>query len=131
LKHAHHQFDLDQPGKDSWRHRRAGAREVMVSSAQRWALVHELGAEAEPDLAALLARMSPANLVIVEGFKHDAFPKLEIFRAALGKPLMAPDDPHIVAIAADAPVAGTKLPQFALDDTAAIAAFIAGHCRLE
>ena len=129
LKHAHHHFQIDQPGKDSWRHRAAGAVEVMVSSPQRWALVHEVRGDVEPDLPALLDRMSAVDLVLVEGFKRDPFPKLEVHRAGLGKPLIAPDDPDIRAIASDAPVA-TALPRFDLDDPEGIAAFILDHCRL-
>ena len=132
LKHAHHTFELDHPGKDSWRHRRAGAVEVMVSSTRRWALIHELRHEREPDFHALLAQMSPVDLVIVEGFKREPFAKLEVRRSAVPAPPLAPDDPAIVAIAADAPVAGaTTLPCFDLDDAEGIADFIVRHCRLE
>src|SRR5690348_13468978 len=99
LKHAHHGFDLDQPGKDSFFHRAAGATEVIISSAKRWAILHELRGEPEWNLPALLAKISPVDLVLVEGFKRDPFPKLEIYRAANGKPLLQPDDAHIVAIA--------------------------------
>jgi molybdopterin-guanine dinucleotide biosynthesis adapter protein len=127
VKHAHHDFDLDRPGKDSWRHRAAGAAEVMVVSARRWALVHELRDEPEPTLDDLVARMAPVDLVLVEGFKREPFPKLEIHRAALKKPLIAPTDPDIVAIASDEPVAGIALPRFDLGDVAGIAGFIAGH----
>ena len=129
IKHAHDRFDVDQPGKDSWRHRQAGAREVMVSSSRRWALVHELRDEAEPPLDALLAQMSQVDFIFVEGFKRDPFPKLEVHRTALGKPLIAPDDPDIVAIAADRPVTARGLPRFDLDDAETIARFIAGFCR--
>ena len=132
VKHAHHAFDVDQPGKDSHRHREAGATEVMVSSENRWALMHELRGEAEPALEELLRPMSPVDLVIVEGFKRAAIPKLEIYRAALGKPLLAPADSDIVAIASDLPIAGIgKLPRFALDDAGAIADFIIAHLRLK
>lgn len=130
LKHAHHDFDTDQPGKDSWRHRRAGASEVMVSSSRRWALVHELHGEAELDLEGLLARMSPADLVIVEGFKRDPIPKLEIHRAELGKPLIAREDPNIVGIVSDTPVADLPLPRFHSGDVEAIAAFILARLAL-
>ena len=99
LKHAHHGFDLDQPGKDSFIHRAAGATEVIITSAKRWAILHELREQPEWDLADLLGKLSPVDLVLVEGFKRDAFPKLEIHRVANGKPLIQPDDPHIVAIA--------------------------------
>src|SRR5262252_5438264 len=102
LKHAHHSFDIDQPGKDSHSHRLAGATEVLVGSANRWALVHELRGENEPRLPALLARLSPVDLVLIEGYKREPHPKLEVFRAAVGKPLLHPDDPAIVAVASDA-----------------------------
>lgn len=135
IKHAHHAFDVDQPGKDSYRHREAGATEVMISSQNRWALMHELRGAAEPPLAELLQHMSPVDLVIVEGFKRSAVPKLEIYRAALGKPLLALEDKDIVAIASDVPVVGPgigggTLPRFALDDAGAIAEFIIDHLRL-
>jgi molybdopterin-guanine dinucleotide biosynthesis protein MobB len=111
LKHAHHGFDLDKPGKDSFMHRAAGATEVIISSAKRWAILHELR-EQEPewDLAGLVGKMSPVDLVLVEGFKRDAFPKLEIHRAANGKPLIQPQDPYIVAIAADTALPEAKVP---------------------
>lgn len=121
LKHAHHGFDLDQPGKDSFFHRAAGATEVIISSARRWAVLHELREEPEWDLPALVAKMSPVDLVLVEGFKRDAFPKLEIHRAANGKPLIHPDDPHIVAIAADIALPQAKIPVIDLNDVEAIA----------
>jgi len=130
LKHAHHGFDLDRPGKDSWRHRQAGASEIMVSSARRWAIVHELRGEPELDLAELIERMSPADLVLVEGFKREPIPKLEIHRPSLAKPLLAPGDPRIIAIASDASVAGIDLPQFRLDDVPGIARFILAHSGL-
>src|SRR6516164_8638206 len=101
LKHAHHGFDVDQPGKDSHSHRMAGATEVLVSSANRWALVHELRGAPEPTLPELLKKLSPVDLVIIEGFKREGHPKLEVHRALVGKPLLHPDDPHIIAIAAD------------------------------
>lgn len=123
IKHAHHDFDIDQPGKDSWRHRQAGAGEVLVTSAKRWALMHELRGDAEPPLAEHLARLSPCDLVLVEGFKREAIPKLEIHRSSVGKPLLYPDDEHIVAIASDRRL-DTPLPQFDLNDIPAIAAFI-------
>ncbi len=131
IKHAHHDFDVDQPGKDSYRHRMAGATEVLVSSAHRWALMHELRGAPEPTLPALLARLSPVDLVLVEGFKRDPYDKLEIYRASLGKPLLAPDDPHIVALASDAPVGGLALPRFDIDDTDAVVGFILRHCGLQ
>ncbi len=121
LKHAHHSFDVDQPGKDSWEHRQAGAREVLIASAVRWALMHEQQGDAEPSLPVLLAHLSPVDLVLVEGFKREAHPKIEIHRAANAKPLLHPDDPSIVAIASDAPLHGIAIPLHHLDDIAAIA----------
>ena len=121
LKHAHHGFDLDQPGKDSFFHRAAGATEVIISSAKRWAILHELREEPEWDLRALVTKMSPVDLVLVEGFKRDAFPKLEIHRAANGKPLIHPDDPHIVAIASDTALPQAKILVVDLNDIEAIA----------
>jgi len=121
LKHAHHGFDLDQPGKDSFFHRAAGATEVIISSAKRFAILHELREEPEWDLSDLVAKMSPVDLVLVEGYKRDAFPKLEIHRAANGKPLIHPEDPHIIAIAADVPVPTAKVPVVDLNDIDAIA----------
>jgi molybdopterin-guanine dinucleotide biosynthesis adapter protein len=120
VKHAHHGFDVDQPGKDSHTHRVAGATEVLVSSATRWALVHELRGVAELSLDALLKKLAPVDLVLVEGFKREAHPKLEVHRAAIGKPLLHPDDPHIVAIASDAPLASARVPVVMLDDIEAI-----------
>ena len=127
VKHAHHAFDVDQPGKDSHTHRMAGATEVLVSSANRWALVHELRGAEEPSLAALLAKLAPVDLVIVEGFKHGSHPKLEVYRAAVGKPLLHPDDPHIVALASDAPMAGARVPVVALDDVDAVVDLVLAH----
>src|SRR5882724_3884721 len=115
LKHAHHAFDVDQPGKDSWEHRRAGAVEVMVSSANRWALMHEHRGAPETSLEALLERMSPVDLVIVEGFKQHSHPKLEVHRAALGKPLLCHDNPAIVAVASDTAIGGLNVPLLDLD----------------
>jgi molybdopterin-guanine dinucleotide biosynthesis adapter protein len=121
VKHAHHDFDTDQPGKDSWLHREAGASEVAIISSRRWAIVHELGDEAEPPLADMLAKLSPVDLVIVEGFKRQSHPKLEVYRAVVGKPLLHPDDDCIVAIATDAPLAQAPLPVVMLDDIESIA----------
>ena len=121
VKHAHHGFDVDQPGKDSWEHRQAGAQEVLVASAHRWALMHELRGDAEPELADLLARLSPVDLVLVEGFKRGGQPKLEVFRAANGKPMIHPTDPSVVALASDEPVPDLALPWMQLDDIPAIA----------
>ena len=128
LKHAHHGFDLDKPGKDSFMHRAAGATEVIISSAKRWAILHELR-ETEPewDLGGLVAKMSTVDLVLVEGFKRDAFPKLEIHRIANGKPLIQPQDPYIVAIAADTALPEAKVPVVDLNDTDAIADLLLKH----
>jgi molybdopterin-guanine dinucleotide biosynthesis adapter protein len=123
IKHAHHAFDVDVPGKDSWRHREAGASEVLVSSSQRWALMHELRGAAEPRLPELLAKMSQVDLVVVEGFKRELLRKIEVHRAANGKPLLFPDDPDVVGIAADIPVE-TTLPAAHLDDIEAVAAMM-------
>jgi molybdopterin-guanine dinucleotide biosynthesis protein B len=127
LKHAHHGFDLDQPGKDSFFHRAAGASEVIISSANRWAILHELRGQPEWDLAALMGKMSPVDLVLVEGFKRDAFPKLEIHRIANGKPLIHPEDPHIVAVASDSAVPAALVPVIDLNDIEAIADLLLKH----
>jgi molybdopterin-guanine dinucleotide biosynthesis protein B len=121
IKHAHHAFDIDRPGKDSWQHREAGASEVVVASSRRWALVHELRDEPEPLLVDLLAKLSPADLVIIEGFKRHAHPKLEIYRASVGKPLIYPQDDCVVAIASDQPLPQAQLPVVMLDDVEGIA----------
>jgi molybdopterin-guanine dinucleotide biosynthesis protein B len=121
VKHAHHDFDIDQPGKDSWLHRRAGACEVAVISSRRWAIVHELGEETEPSLEGALIKLSPVDLVIVEGFKRHSHPKLEVYRAAVGKPLLHPEDDCIVAVATDAPLPQAQVPVIMLDDIATIA----------
>jgi molybdopterin-guanine dinucleotide biosynthesis adapter protein len=121
VKHAHHTFDVDQPGKDSHTHRMAGATEVLVGSANRFALMHELRGAPELPLPALLRKLSPVDLVIVEGYKAHAHPKLEVHRAATGKPLIYPDDPWIVAVAADVPLPQVELPVIGLDDIEKIA----------
>jgi molybdopterin-guanine dinucleotide biosynthesis protein B len=121
LKHAHEGFDIDQPGKDSHTHRMAGATEVVIGSARRFALVHELRGAPEPSLKQLLGRLAPVDLVIVEGYKAQPHPKLEVYRACVGKPLIHPNDPWIVAVAADGPLPGTELPVIGLDDIETIA----------
>jgi molybdopterin-guanine dinucleotide biosynthesis protein B len=123
IKHAHHGFDLDQPGKDSWLHRQAGAREVMISSGARWALMHELRGD-EPPLAELLRRLSPVDLVLVEGFKSSPHPKLEVCRPALVRPPLWPGRADIVAVAADAALPGCERPVLPLNDPAAVAAWM-------
>lgn len=130
VKHAHHDVELDRPGKDSWRHREAGAHEVVLATARRVAILHELRGAPEPPLEALLARMSPADLVLVEGFKRYPHPKLEVHRAERGTPLLARDDPSIVAVATDAAL-DLDRPVLPLDDIEAIAAFILRHLALE
>ena len=127
LKHAHHGFDVDQPGKDSHTHRMAGASEVLVSSANRWALVHELRGQAEPVLGALLTKLSPVDLVVVEGYKAEPHPKLEVYRAAVGKPLLHPNDPAIVAIASDELLPAARVPVVDLDDVERIADILIRH----
>jgi molybdopterin-guanine dinucleotide biosynthesis protein B len=129
LKHAHHGFDLDQPGKDSFFHRAAGATEVIISSAKRFAVLHELREEPEWDLPALLAKISPVDLVLVEGYKRDDFPKLEVHRADNGKPLLQPGDPHIVAIASDRPLPDAKVPVVDLNQVDAIVELLLKHAR--
>lgn len=126
LKHAHHRFDVDVPGKDSYEHRRAGAKQVMVASGMRWALMTELRTAREPTLRELLARMDPVDLVIVEGFKRDAHPKVEVHRAANAKPWMRPEMPGIVAVAADI-ATPYDLPWAHLDDVEAIADLVLAH----
>lgn len=131
IKHTHHSFDIDRPGKDSYEHRLAGASEVMISSSVRWALLHELRGEPEPDLKALIARMTPVDILLVEGFKAYPHPKLEIYRPALGKPLLCLNDPHVVAVASDALPPDLPVPGFALDDVAGIADLIIATLRLK
>ena len=130
LKHAHHTFDVDHEGKDSHRHRMAGAREVLLASRNRWALMHELQGEDEPRLADLLPRLSPVDLVLIEGYKRDDHPKVEAHRADTGNSLIAPDDPTIRAIASDSGACAEGRPTFDLDDTGAIADFIARELHL-
>ena len=130
IKHAHHTFDVDQPGKDSYRHRHAGAAEVLVSSSRRWVLMHELRGAPEPAFEEQLKHLSPCDIVIIEGFKHAPIPKLEVWRRVTGEPLIHPNDPHIVAVASDTKV-DTKLPVLNLNDDATIASFILAHLRLQ
>lgn len=140
IKHAHHGFDIDRPGKDSYRHRQAGASEVMLTGAQRWALLHELRDEydeAEPTLAEYLSHFSPCDLVLVEGFKNEPVPKLEVHRPANGKPPLWPENPNIVAVATDAPDSERSgahlpahLPVLDLNDIDAIADFVINTLEL-
>jgi len=129
VKHAHCGFDVDQPGKDSYRHRQAGAGEVLVASDLRWALMHENQTESPPVLDELLKKLSPCDLVLVEGWKRDPIPKLEVHRAANGKPWLYPDDPNILAVASDVPPPDNTL-WLALDDVAGIRAFIKNQLKI-
>jgi molybdopterin-guanine dinucleotide biosynthesis protein B len=123
IKHAHHKFDIDSPGKDSYRHRKAGCTEVMVASDLRWALMHELCDTPEETLEALLMRMAPVDLLLIEGWKLHPNPRMEVYRKANGKPLLYPDNDHIIAIASDSPL-DTTLPRFGIDDYDRIAQFV-------
>jgi molybdopterin-guanine dinucleotide biosynthesis protein B len=120
IKHAHHAFDVDQPGKDSYEHRKAGASEVIVSSARRWVVMHELGDAAEVSLADLLRKVSPCDLILVEGFKREPLPKIEVFRRAVGKPALHGEDAWIVAIASDEALPSARVPVVDLNDVAAV-----------
>lgn len=125
IKHAHHDFDIDKPGKDSYEHRRAGATEVLVTSGNRWALMHELRGAPEPRLDELLAKLAPVDLVIVEGFKRTTAAKIEVHRPSLGKSFIYPDDPTVVAVVSDVQVPlPAGMPNLALDDVAAIADYV-------
>ena len=121
IKHAHHSFDIDKPGKDSFVHRQAGAEEVLIASNRRWALMRELRDEPEPPLRDLLTRLAPVDLVLIEGFKRESHPKIEIHRAAVGKPLLYPEDPHMVAVASDPGLEDAPIPHVSLSDIDAIA----------
>jgi molybdopterin-guanine dinucleotide biosynthesis protein B len=129
IKHAHHTFDVDQAGKDSYRHRHAGATEVLVTSSRRWVLMHELRGAQEPSFEEQISHLSPCELVIVEGFKHAPIPKLEVWRAQPGEALLHPQDPYIVAVASDTQVE-TTVPLLDLNDDAGIADFIRNHLAL-
>lgn len=130
IKHAHHGFDIDRPGKDSYRHREAGASEVLLSCNDRWALMHERREEADVTLDELLAHLSPCDLVLIEGFKQEPIPKLEVHRPENGKPPLFPDRPDIVAIATHADIA-TTLPKLPLNDISAIADFVMNTLQLQ
>jgi molybdopterin-guanine dinucleotide biosynthesis adapter protein len=129
LKHAHHAFDVDQPGKDSYEHRKAGACEVIVSSARRWVQMHEVGSGSEATLAELLRRLSPCDLVLVEGFKTDRHPKLEVFRASVGKSPLHPQDDRIVAIASDSDFPGAGIPVVDINNIAAVADMVCARAE--
>ena len=130
MKHSHHGFDVDQPGKDSHRHRTAGATEVLVSSSRRWALMHELRGGAEVSVEALIAHMSPVDLLVIEGFKSHPHDKVEVHRRGNDMPLICRQDPTVVAIASDEPLTGLSIPVLDVDDVGAIADFIVAHCGL-
>ena len=129
IKHAHHTFDVDQPGKDSYRHRQAGAAEILVTSSRRWVLMHELRGAHEPSFDEQIRHLAPCDLLLVEGFKFAPIPKLEVWRAETGEGLLHPNDAHIVAVASDAKVE-TRLPLLGLNDHAAIEGFIVKHLQL-
>jgi molybdopterin-guanine dinucleotide biosynthesis protein MobB len=131
VKHAHHAFDIDHEGRDSHRHRKAGAREVAIVSRNRWALVHELRGEAEPDFVAVLGKLEACDLVLVEGYKREGHPKLEVRRAGLDHPELAGGDPTVVAIAADFVIADAPVPVLDMNDIANVADFIVAHVKLE
>ncbi len=130
VKHAHHAFDIDHPGKDSHRHRIAGARQVLVTSPARWALMSELRGGPEPTLAELLGRLAPVDLVLVEGYKRDRHPKIEVRRASTAQDLLAHGDPTIEALVSDAAIPCLDVPQFGIDDVGGIADFILGRTGL-
>lgn len=130
VKHAHHSFDIDHEGRDSFRHRKAGAGEVAVVSRHRWAIIHELREEEEPPLADILGKLAPCDLVIVEGYKRDGHDKIEVRNLALDHPRLAGEDPTVVAIAATGAISGAPVPVFDRDDVSALASFIETHMRL-
>ena len=129
IKHAHHSIDLDRPGKDTWRHREAGAEEVVLATSRRWILMHELRDEAEPPLPDLLAKLAPVDIVVVEGFKGSSLPKIEVHRGERRTALIARHDPDVVAVASDVPLDGLAQPVIHLDDIAAVAAAVLEHAR--
>ena len=127
MKHAHHRFDVDKPGKDSFRHREAGASEVLVVTSSRWVLMHESREEPEPSIESLIERMTPVDLLLIEGFKTHHHPKIEIYRQTEGKPLLCPEDPEIVAVASDVQLTDLEVPCLDLNDPGAVAEFIFTH----
>jgi len=130
VKHAHHSFDIDHEGRDSFRHRKAGASEVAVVSRHRWALIHESRDDAEPTLEEILAKLAPCDLVIVEGYKRDTHDKIEVRNLELAHPKLAGDDPTVVAVAANGPIGDAPVPVFDRDDVSALASFIERHTGL-
>ncbi len=130
VKHAHHTFEIDKPGKDSYEHRAAGATEVLIASAERWALMHELRDAPEPSTEELIALMAPVDLVLIEGFKQENHDKIEVHRPAFGRPLLCTDDPRVVAVASDSPLEDIPVPRLDLNDPGTIADFVIAHCGL-
>jgi len=130
VKHAHHAFDIDYRGRDSWRHRAAGAHEVAIVSDRMWAIIHPLHSEPEPRLDEILAKMAPSDIVLIEGYKREGYPKIEVRDPALGHPELAPGDPTVIAIAAGGELAAQNVPVFSRDDVVAIADFIAAKLEL-
>ena len=130
MKHTHHEFDMDKPGKDSYEHRMAGAKQVLITGAKRWALLTENFNSPEPQIDDLLSKMDQVDLVLIEGFKAFSHPKMEIYRSAIGKPLLAKENPTIAAIATDDPSVSSHLPIIDLNDLNAIADFIVNYCNL-
>ncbi len=130
MKHTHHNVDVDRPGKDSYEHRRAGAGEVLVASSARWALLHEIRDNPEPDMDELIGRMAPCDLVLIEGFKRHRHPKGEVYRAANGKALLCREDPTVLAVASDGPLPDAPVPVLDLNDVSAVADFIVENCGL-
>ena len=128
MKHAHHEFDVDKPGKDSYEHRKAGATGVMISSSKRFALMHELRGAPEPSVEELVKQMAPVDLLLIEGFKEHAHDKLEVYRPSVGKPMLCLDDRRVVAAATDVPVANLPVPRLDLNDVEGIAQFVLRHC---
>ncbi len=131
IKHTHHRFDIDKPGKDSHEHRVAGATEVLITGSERWALLHENRDAPEPSMDELIARMAKVDLVLIEGFKSYSHDKLEVHRPSVGKPLLALEDDSVVAVASDETVEGIDLPFLDLNDVAAVADFVIGYCGLQ
>ena len=130
IKHAHKDFNIDQPGKDSHKHREAGAQEVLVGSRSRWALIHELRGSSEPSLGELLEKISPVDLVLVEGFKFESHPKIEVYRSGHGGAPLYPDDPRVIAVVSDLPLLKVDRPVFHLDDIHSISRFVSIECSL-
>ncbi len=130
VKHAHHTFEIDKPGKDSYEHRSAGATEVLIASAERWALMHELRDTPEPTTEELIALMAPVDLVLIEGFKQERHDKIEVHRPAFGRPLLCSGDPRVVAVASDTPLEDLPVPRLDLNDSGTIADFVIDHCGL-